>query len=294
MSFLLFSRRKRLKEVAEREAAGASFWTSSFDSHARTRILHVFRDLAGYHAHEIAAKARHLILTDEGLLHLMDPYSDEADDLLSYLLNCDDDDMPTVVEALYQGMAAYEHRDSSRWGTPKVFEEQVGMILREHRVSYDLIAGRMVEFSSKELHQSVVVPALTLLAGRSDLSAVEVAYHAALDEISRDSAGDAITDAGTALQEMLTALGCSGKSLGPLISSARTQGFLATHDSRLIDAITKLLHWVSADRSQHGDAHSSQDPPLEDAWLTVHVVGALIVRLAAPTRRAEVRSARTS
>lgn len=46
------------------------------------------------------------------------------------------------------------------------------------------------------------------------------------------------------------------------------------------------MQWVSAGRSTMGDAHHATSPLPEDAWLTVHIVGAIIVRLANQTPRA--------
>jgi hypothetical protein len=43
----------------------------------------------------------------------------------------------------------------------------------------------------------------------------------------------------------------------------------------------KLVDWVSASRSDRGDAHSASNATRPDAWLVVHVVGALILRLEA-------------
>lgn len=40
------------------------------------------------------------------------------------------------------------------------------------------------------------------------------------------------------------------------------------------------MDWVSADRSERGEAHKSGSDDRADAWLAVHVVGALILRLA--------------
>lgn len=62
-------------------------------------------------------------------------------------------------------------------------------------------------------------------------------------------------------------------ALGPLIDDALRKGLLAPHDKKLAD-------WVSADRTTTGDAHRHSEATESDAWLTVHVVGALIVRLA--------------
>ena len=48
---------------------------------------------------------------------------------------------------------------------------------------------------------------------------------------------------------------------------------------RMLEGIEKILQWISADRSQKGDAHTAEVPELDDAWLTVHVVGAVLLRL---------------
>jgi hypothetical protein len=130
---------------------------------------------------------------------------------------------------------------------------------------------------SPVLQAKVVTPVQRLLSSRAELGAVEVAYQKALNETSPD---DAITDAGTALQEMLTALDCTGNALGPLISSARKRGLLGAHDSPLVDGLERIMNWVSADRSSLGDGHRGKSgATAEDAALIVHVVGALILRL---------------
>lgn len=86
---------------------------------------------------------------------------------------------------------------------------------------------------------------------------------------------------------MLTAIGCIGNALGPLIKDAKKQGLLAPHDARLDQAITDVMEWVSADRSQSGEAHHVSNASVEDAWLIVHILGAVILRLASgPPRSA--------
>ena len=114
---------------------------------------------------------------------------------------------------------------------------------------------------------------------------METAYLDALEEITSGKAADAITDAGTSLQEMLIALGCTGNALGPLINSARAKGILAPYDSPMLNAVEKILHWVSADRSTTGDAHVVTSPNLDDAWFVVHVVGAIVLRLSKASPR---------
>jgi hypothetical protein len=200
-------------------------------------------------------------------------------------MNCDDEMVPTILEAI--SLACHDfglNRQSGSW-SGELFDACVNVILREHRISYDFTKSQMVPFSAKELHHSVLAPALQLLAGRPDLENVESAYRTALEEITSGKASDAITDAGTALQEMFSALGCDGNSLGPQIVSARAKGILAPHDSPMLIGVEKVVHWVSADRSEKGDAHGVTNATLDDAWFIVHIVGTVILRLSKTERR---------
>jgi hypothetical protein len=283
-STLLHSRRKKLTELAAREAAGEALWSEVFDQRARTKVLLALEDAVGASPthYEIA---RGLILRDEGILYLVNPKLSDVDDLRNYIMTCDDSMMPTVIEALARVCSDYDMKYATKCFNSDHFNVRVIVILREHRISYELIDSQMVEFSSRELHQSVVAPTLQLLAGKPQLAKVESAYHDALDEISRGNPADAITDAARALQELLAELGCEGNSLGPLIKSARTRGLLAPHDSPMVGAVEKILSWVSADRSEKGDAHISADVTISDAWFIVHIVGAAILRLSSTEPR---------
>jgi hypothetical protein len=279
----LHFQRKRAADQAAREAAGESLWTAKFDEPVRVRILHTFKDSVSTHLpYELA---HGMLLRRAGLLYLVKEGLDPGTDLLNYLLQCSDDMVPSVIEVMSHVCNDGSIRQrTSNWDS-NVFDPLVNAILREHRISYELVNSEMIEFSSKEMHQEVVIPLLQLLAGRQDLAKVESAYQEALKEISKGAPSNAITDAGTALQEMLQALGCTGNSLGPLIKSARESGFLAPHDSPMLGAVVKILDWVSADRSERGDAHGVSDASIDDAWFTVHIVGAAIIRLSKATRR---------
>jgi hypothetical protein len=276
---VLHARRERLKELAEREAEGASLWSPRFEKTARVRLLHIFNaETHGRSSYPVFA--RRLILEDEGLLFLDDAHVGKVEDFRSYLLNCDSTMMPTVIEAMYEASSDESLQSTSHLHeAARGFCDGVNSVLSEYRISFELIGGEMIGFESREMHVEVVEPTLKLLAGRSDLRKVEIAYHNALHEIADDKASDAITDAGTALQETLQALGCSGNALGPLIKSARKAGLLGAHDGPLLDAYERLLNWVSAERSEHGDSHSANVVGQADGWLMVHMVGALILRL---------------
>lgn len=282
--YQLFSRRKRLNELAEQEAQGKSVWTESFDERARVKILHAFDDSYDSSYNDTPARIAHgLILRNEGLTHLVKSGIRPLSDLLAYAEKCDDSQFPDVVEAMYYGIKM--HYRGSFSDIPETFATTVKEVLLEHRIGYDFIDDRLVEFSSREMHVAVVEPTLHLLGGEVKYSRVENAYRDALKEISEKKGSNAITDAGTALQEMLSLLGCKGNALGPLIKDAANKGILARHDTRMLEGIRSIHDWVSADRSERGDAHSSNNVPVEDAWFIVHVVGAILLRLGSNVTR---------
>jgi hypothetical protein len=64
----------------------------------------------------------------------------------------------------------------------------------------------------------------------------ESTYQKALAEIRVGDAGDAITDAGIALQAALTALGWKGGTLGQLVTAARNDGLLRGNDTPLTES----------------------------------------------------------
>lgn len=271
---MLHSRRNRLRQLEEREAAGEDFWSESFPVGVRNKLLLFMR--LGDSAY--AEHARAMILSDEGLLFLTSSKYGPEYDYFQYLQGCVDGMMPTVIEAwadalMSEHLSVYESQDYDD------FEAVVNLILREHRISFELLNGEMVPMSSRELHVEVTIPTLRLLAGDPKWGRVEAAYQDALAEIASGNAADAVTDAGTALQEALTILGCEGNALGPLIKSAKAKGLLSHHDGPMLDAVYKVADWVSADRSNTGDAHNAKAAHVEDAWLIVHIVGALILRL---------------
>jgi len=296
---MLYARRKRLIEVAEREAAGESFWTDDLSDATRARLLYAVKDLAEgttytHYSFDLIEYARDRVLRDEGLVNLAGK-SDPELDMGICIAECDVDLVWSVLEAVHfvAAIAASkplsgvvnDTRETLRTRLPH-FVATIKTVLRESRVSHDLIDGRFVPLESLELHEEVVVPAITLLGSNPDYEAVEKAYRTALEEIHGGKPDDAITDAGTALQEALKLLGCEGNRLGPLIKSARKRGLFASHDSPLVDGTLSAMEWVSADRSTKGDAHNTQEATREDAWLTVHVVGALILRLLRGSPRA--------
>jgi hypothetical protein len=201
---------------------------------------------------------------------------------------CHNDLVPDVIEAaLSFGFAQRYGLDPASLDAARAeFRNRIADVLRSDRIGWRIVEDRMVPFKSFELHMAVVEPTLLLLGGLSKFAAAEKSYQDALHEIARGNAADAITDASRALEETFEALGCDGNTLGDRIKDARTKGLIAAHDDSLLSPLEKFFHWASADRSEKGDAHTSPTTDIEDAWLTVHIVGALVMRLTQGTRRA--------
>jgi hypothetical protein len=291
---VFYAARQRLQALAQREAAGESLWTPRFDERVRWRFIHalrLFQNRAEGLGIDLIRPARDYVLLEEGLPDLAgDPHPNA--DFYVCIETGPEELVLSLLEALvsvsHANTLGYEPIDSRGLALHDYLDDflaTVRTILREHRLSYDIVDRRFIPMSSLELHQEVVLPSLSLLGGRKDFRSAEAAFRDSLDQIATGHPDNAITDAATALQEALKAIGCKGNSLGPLCDDAKTKGLLGSHDSPMTDAIAKVVGWVSADRSTVGDAHAVSRALPEDAWLTVHIVGALILRLAQRTPR---------
>jgi hypothetical protein len=212
-------------------------------------------------------------VTNDQLLSLI-----EAEHEVLLLIAAD----PSIARPPYPGMSA----DLYEWleAAPERFRQKVNQIFEAHIVGFHLHQNsHLVPIESHEMHTAVVEPTLYLLHSQPQFAAAEAAYQKALKELRVRDAGDAITDAGVALQEVLTALGCEGKVLGDLLKSARKIGLIRGKDTPLTESIGRTVDWVATMRNQ-GEAHKGNpDVYMSDAWMVVHVVGALIVRLAVLT-----------
>ena len=287
-----FRERRRQEAMAAEEAAGASLWTETFGERVRIRIWQAFQMSFGIGSesayrdpwYEICATLRAKILLDEGLA-LLTGEPTPSGDVYAYLMQGTDEEVGTVIEAMWATVLEILGREPYWLNPDQPFQRSVNDALYRERLAYEFIEGQLIPRASEELHSAIVSPTLRLLAGRHEWGATEIAYRKALEEIGDGSPDDAITDAGSALQEALSLVGCQGNSLGILIKSARSTGILAPHDPTLADGIAKVMDWVSADRSEKGDGHQgASGANRDDAWLIVHVVGALILRLASGPR----------
>jgi len=196
--------------------------------------------------------------------------------LSSYVRGCSDEEFPDILEATLVAFArlARGNQDTIKDN----YLKYVNRLLESYRISYLIEGDEVVEFSSKELHISIVAPTLKLLASEKRFNLVEKSYRDSIKELTNGKPSDSITDAGTALQEILRVLGCKGDNFSALLKSAKST-ILNGYNSRYIDAIDNLVNWVSAVRSELGDSHKVTEADKDDAWFVVHTVGILILRL---------------
>lgn len=277
---VLHSERKRRAERDAREAEGENLWTEELSSEVRVKIAalwdQVWEILDGHRVLELARNGAQMLARQTGTR-----LSSVGPDMLEH---CSNSDLALTLIGIMCAQLRAEGLDIY-----PLVEREVNFVFEGHRVAFRVVDGEVLPLGSDELHTEVVKPALGLLIGKQ-YERARTAYVDALRELPKGPR-NAITDAGTALQETLTALGCDGNSLGSQIRSARRMGLLAAHDSTLVSGIENFLHWASADRSESGDSHKVTRAQREDAWLMIHVVGALIVRLVGGPKRAQPEAA---
>lgn len=274
---MVYLERKRLAERDAAEAAGADLWTDVLDRTVRTKVYAALMDIAVARVHsteiEIAVQRMHRVeagISDPPAIAVA-LFDRDTDLTISYI-----EAIGVAIEAL-AGKIYWSPQAGANWCAA------VARIFEAHRIKFKFIDGQVVPLGSEIMHADVIEPALVLLHGRSEFAKSEKAFRDALEELTGGKPDDAITDAGTALQEALTAVGCKGHALGDLIKDAKNNGWFGPRDSPLADGIAKIHNWVAAERNA-GEAHRASDVTKDDAWFVVHVVGAAIVRLAAGPR----------
>lgn len=283
---MTFDQRQRQLDYETREAAGESLLSETIDTRVRVRIQ-MLLDLLGQSVADIDSySSRDAIGTDvckwlafrSG--HLVPGGRQHAwSSTLKYILECPTEILLSVLD-LFAEFVPH--------GLAEGFEETLNDIFRQERIAYEMIGLEIVPIRDQHMHAEVVAPTLRLLSGRPGWDEVERAFRGALEQMAIDPA-NAITDAGTALQQALIAVGMKGNTIGLLAKDAAKNGVLAPHDTTLNEAIGQIMHWVSADRSTSGDGHNAKPASPADAWLIIHIVGALILRLADGTNRDQSR-----
>lgn len=158
------------------------------------------------------------------------------------------------------------------------FIEVLNDRLLHARVDWSFEDGRFQERGNYVLHSEVLRPATILLGDDPTFRTASDAFQSALTRLSKGEKDVALTQAATALQEFFRALGVEGNSVSDQLDKAQRAKVISGADRSLMKP---LIDWVNADRSDRGNAHRHRegDVTKADAWLMMHVVAALMVRL---------------
>lgn len=293
---MLYSERKRIKELEAREATGQSIWSNVAETALRTKIKWLGESY-GYVANDYDSsfgtkkifEAAHAIVSRSiGREHLYSPTYSADQNFAEYIFKCSDENFPNVIEALARAIKYFGTEHANYKNSYKKFTKEVNEELASYRLSYSLENCEVIDFESREIHNEIVVPVLRLLT-TPGWEKVESAYQDSLKELSSGNSGDAITDATTALQEGLRQLGCKGTDFAKLLASAE-KTILKSYDAKYVAAIRSLVDWSSAYRSNKGDSHKVVNVDREDAWFVIHTVGILLLRLSTKTKLQEAET----
>ena len=283
---VFYGRRKRNDQRTRAHEAGEALWREDLDVNARRKLAYAVENFfsgtgEGFGMTDPWGLVQRAVLEDLGLSDLGGWAGRPELDVVDALKQAHEDVVFSILEAVlrFGAIASVESMGGvsreDRWAYERrlpTLRSTIETVLREHWVKVDLVGDQFVGFDSRVLHEDVVRPALSLLGDTTGMEAAETAFLGALREIHEGSPEDAITDATTALQEALGGLGARGNTVSKCIDAAVRMGLLTDYDR-------KLGEWLEADRSNKGDAHNAAPASPSDAWLVVHVVGSLLVRL---------------
>ena len=290
----LYAERIRRKAQDAALASGEATWTEELSHDVRVKLRYLWTQITNHRAFGDSVLELESYIGDRTLQSIAFPLKSEMmvpnargglnNDQLLTLIEAQHEALlliaanPTIARPPYPGMSAdlYELLEAA----PERFRQKVNQIFEAHIVGFHLHQNsHLIPIDSHEMHTAVVGPTLYLLHSQPRFAAAESAYQNALKELRVRDAGDAITDAATALQDVLKALGCTGNALSDLLKSAKINGLLKGNDTPLTEAISKTIDWVAAKRNQGEAHHGDPDINMSDAWMVVHVVGALTIRL---------------
>jgi hypothetical protein len=279
----LFQRRKELEKILQLEKEGQSFWTDQFSQTVKNKLLIAFAEATHQNiAYQENARAR--LLKDLGRFQLVDSNLQRYEDFQKYFLSSTGEEFVSVLEACQHAIndpSLYEQRMYLK--SPDYFVNEVNRILSENRISFQLVGAEMIEHKSQVMYNEILEPVLLHTSRNHALVGVNKAFTEALEELANSKPANAITDASRALEETLRYLGAVGTGPGDLFQDARKRQILKPQDQPLFEVIAKAVNWVSAQRANEGDAHRQTDPSNSEAWATVYICGALILKVLEPS-----------
>jgi hypothetical protein len=237
------------------------------------------RNLHRYLIQEI----RQFLREEYGVSCLAAATEDPGEDLSVFILNVATthqvmDVIDAVIQVFADQITVSGLRDCAVDATSG-FANTVSTRMKQHRLAYDLIKFKVVEKRSEELHAEVVAPALTLLHGRRRFEGAERQYRDAIDELAGENWADAITDASSAVENVLRViLGLSQGTLADLLGQARMRGLFGDPQAARLKKVVTGFTALADMRNEESDAHGNSSDTAT-AWLALHWAGALIVYL---------------
>lgn len=291
----LFTQRQRAREEAAVRARGENVDGLIAEAPAEFRqqlVYAINRAVSWPVGPGYEVRNRHRWLISEIRQHLREEYGvpalaaatdDPGVDLAVFIENTATteqvmDVIDAVIHVFAQQMNTYGLRDAAA-NAASSFADAVSMRMRQHKLAYDLVEFKVVEKRSEELHTEVVAPALTLLHGRSRFADAERQYRAALDELADGNWADAITDASSAVENVLRViLGFSQGTLADLLGQARLRGLFGDPQAARLKKVVTGFVALADMRNEESDAHGNSSDSAT-AWLALHWAGALIVYL---------------
>jgi hypothetical protein len=290
----LYAERLRLKAQAEALAAGTATLTDQLSPEARSKLRFAWIDVTSHQVFSQTHGEFESYIARRTLEDLAFPLKPDmmashdrtaTNEQLLSLIEVEHEILSLLAANLGFGTAPYPG-PSPEWvaiasAAPEKFRTRVNEILKDHIVRFYLHQNsQLVPVDSQEMHSAVVERTLYLLHSQPRFAQAEAAYQDALRELRDEHPDDAITDAAGALEQALRTLGCTGNSLGELRKSGQKLGVLKADDDRITGVIGQTIDWVK-DKRNAGEAHGvDANYSLSDAWLVVHMVGALVIRLA--------------
>lgn len=279
--------REHRRRMAELEAAGQDLWVEALDQPTRNKLAAATRDairdrssncdidsLVKGVAQELCDKSG-MVTLPQSFVNRYGGFS--LDSFLENIrnINCSVEMIFGLIELFWRCEATYSGIGFRRSESQDRYSTAINGVLEDHRVKYLFVNGNFLPRDGSLVDTEVVVPAFHFLIGDERYADAEEAYTRALKAIGDNRPHDAISHAYTALQTLLQALGCGRRedSLLKQLRSAVSSGILAQHDQA-------LEGWLTSDRGNRSSSHPTSAPPTrQDAWLAVHVVGALMLRL---------------
>lgn len=236
------------------------------------------------HLHRYLVKEiRQLLREEYGVPRLAALTEDPGEDLAVFILNVATthqvmDAIDAVIQVFAAQMTAPGLRDCAA-DAASGFADTLSKRMKQHKLAFDLVQFKVVEKRSEELHAEVVAPALTLLHGRNRFADAERQYRDALDELAGGKWADAITDASSAVENVLRAiLGLSQGTLADLLGQARMRGLFGDPQAARLKKVVTGFTALADIRNEESDAHGNSSDSAT-AWLALHWAGALIVYL---------------